>query len=201
MAHRQITVKEIRPKLQNWRSRITVIEILPVKRRQFTLQKFVFAGDEGDEVEAIIWGESNINKISPRLKLYTVVDIGVTRVDAINPKYKMIFWLLYSTVGKLPANTNRENKIGKTRRIRVITTEGKPIYMTLWDEYATTHGLVLDQYAKDFSVILGRRLRVGEYNGINLLVKNSLAFSDDTMLIAISCIHICRSTQGKTSHQ
>ncbi|KAG9157117.1 hypothetical protein Leryth_022832 [Lithospermum erythrorhizon] len=72
-----------------------------------------------------------------------------------------------------------DNKQNRVQQFTFVDMEKIPIKVSLWEEMLFAMGPTLETAARNFSVVVAKRLTVKNYGGVSLSSKNSSSFTID----------------------
>ncbi|KAI3715841.1 hypothetical protein L6452_22829 [Arctium lappa] len=107
--------------------------------------------------------------------LVQVVDPGHMQTSKVASNFRRLL-LTDSHLAAHCSNTHSSKvhtfcRIGKTCG-KEITSEKRPMILTLWDYFADTEGQILENLIDPQAMVFGLRLKVSSFNGLSLTIRN-----------------------------
>ncbi|XP_071918920.1 replication protein A 70 kDa DNA-binding subunit D-like [Coffea arabica] len=191
-----LPIGDIMPDMKNWSCIITVQEKQQVTDSMGTptkKQKFVFYDSESSKVEGIIFN-IDIPRMSPMLQVYKKYKISNADIRSIPPKFQSLGltkqWVITSKTVIEEVNGNEdimpvkfsftkfanlaEYMDDRSKSVALnhshpdfyVNVRSQTILLSLWDDFLNNEGQVLLNNMQSSAVIIGRKLKVSNYNGV-----------------------------------
>ncbi|XP_071933262.1 replication protein A 70 kDa DNA-binding subunit B-like [Coffea arabica] len=187
-----LSIKEIVPDMQDWSCKVIVQEKQQITQSLSTptkKQKLIFVDTEGSKVEGIIFNH-DISRVGPILQVYKKYKITNAVVRPIDSKYQTaeltMQWILtsktvieedaddedimpvkfnYTQFTDLAQYVDRKDKSVAAYCLHV---RSQAVMLSMWDDFIKNEGQQIIAEIGNYPVIICRRLKVNNYNGVAL---------------------------------
>ncbi|XP_071916183.1 replication protein A 70 kDa DNA-binding subunit B-like [Coffea arabica] len=185
-----LPIGDIMPDMKNWSCIITVQEKQQVTDFMGTptkKQKFVFYDSEGSKVEGIIFN-ADIPRMSPMLQWVITSKTVIEEIDGnedimpvkfaftkfadlaeyMDDRSKSVDVLGVVISSLAMKIITRNSKQSNVQKFVLLNEESQIVLLSLWDDFVNNEGQVILNNMQSYPVIIGRRLKVNNYNGVSL---------------------------------